>query len=110
MALQSGLYKVHFLTQAGEGNGVVVMQGGRLRGGDSLMYYVGTYSQEGNNLSAKIATDRHSTMPGMHPVFGMDRVIITISGTTEGDSAKMAGSAAEAPGVTFSANLTRLGD
>ena len=110
MSVRDGLYKVSFETPLGTGDGVVVLEGGKLLGGDSMMYYVGTYSQDGNKFSAEIATNRHSHSQGMQPVFGQDRVNITLQGVTQGDSAQMTGTAAETPGVSFQASLTRLGD
>lgn len=57
-----------------------------------------------------MATDRHSNTPGMVPVFGLDRVNISVTGTSSGDTAQLTGTAAEAPGVSFRATLTRLCD
>lgn len=110
MPLRDGLFKVSFQTPLGTGNGVAVLEGGKLRGGDSMMYYAGPYSQDGDKFSAKIATGRHSHVQGMSPVFGQDSVNIAVEGTTQGDSAQMTGTAAEVPGVSFQASLTRLGD
>jgi hypothetical protein len=110
MPIRDGLYKVSFQTQLGTGNGVVVLDGGKMRGGDSIMHYSGTYSQDGDKFSAKVVTGRHSNTPGMCSVFGMDHVNISVQGTAQGDSAQLRGTAAEAPGVTFQASLGRLGD
>ncbi len=110
MPLQNGLYKIEFQTQLGAGAGVVILHDGQLRGGDSMIYYVGTYKQEGDEFSAEVRTDAHSHPPDITPVFGRERVNITIKGTIQGTSAHLTGSAAEAPGVSFSAALTRLGD
>ena len=110
MPLQDGLYKVSFRTPKGTGDGVVVLADGKLRGGDSILYYTGDYSQDGNKFTAKVATNRHSHTPGMSPVFGQDRVNIAVQGTIQGDSAQLTGTAAEVPGVTFQASLTKLGD
>jgi hypothetical protein len=46
----------------------------------------------------------------MASVFGIDRVNITLKGTANGDSAKMTGTAREAPGVSFQATLTKIAD
>ena len=110
MSLRDGLYKVNFQTQLGAGDGVVVLEGGKIRGGDSIMYYAGTYSQDGDKFSAKLAIDRHSHTQGMNPVFGQDHVDITVHGTTQEDSAQVTGTAAGAPGVSFQASLTRIAD
>ncbi len=110
MPVRDGLYKVSFQTPLVAGNGVVTLVDGKLRGGDSIMHYSGTYSQDGDKFSATVVTGRHSSTQGMSSVFGKDHVNITLQGTTQGDSAQMSGTAAEVPGVTFQASLARLGD
>ena len=106
--MRDGIYKVQFQTQLGQGAGVVVLQGGKLRGGDSSIYYIGTYSQSGDQLTADVATDAHSS--GIGSVFGVDRAHIHLTGKVTGDAAQMTGTAREAPNVSFQAILTRIGD
>src|SRR4051794_892513 len=106
--LKDGLYKASFQTPMGAGAGVAYASGGKMWGGDSGIYYVGVYSQDGNQLTANVTTTRHTG--GMNSVFGVDRVHITLRGTVDGDTATMQGTAAEAPGVKFQAILTRLSD
>jgi hypothetical protein len=110
MPISNGLYKAHFRTPLGEGFGVVHLLDGKLRGGDSSIYYVGSYIQDGDQFSANIATDTHSVTPGIRPVFGKDQVNITVSGTVSGETVQMTGSAAEVPGVSFQSTLIRLCD
>jgi hypothetical protein len=88
----------------------VVLQGGKLWGGDEGLYYVGSYTEAGNQFSAKVSTDRHAKVPGLQSVFGKDRVNISLSGTTNGDVVNAKGTAVEAPGISFSATLTKLSD
>ena len=106
--LSSGLYKVGFQTPIGAGAGVVYLSGGRMWGGDTAIYYVGTYTQAGNQLTASVTTDRHTV--GLNSVFGADRVHISLHGTTEGNAAMMQGTAVEAPGISFQAYLTKISD
>ncbi len=86
------------------------MSGSQLRGGDSSIYYLGTYARNGNNIRAEVTTDAHTKVPGMQNVFGVDRVHITLQGEVRGDAIVFDGSAREAPGVPFQAILTRLAD
>lgn len=108
--MRDGLYKVQFETRLGAGAGVVFLQAGRLRGGDSSNIYVGTYSENGKLFTAQVRTDRHSNFPGLLPVFGVNPAHITLTGTSSGDSAEMTGAATESPGIAFQATLTRIGD
>ncbi|MGE0279264.1 MAG: GrlR family regulatory protein [Rhizobiaceae bacterium] len=106
--LTDGLYRVSFQTPMGMGAGVIVLSGGRMRGGDSSIYYVGTYSQAGDEFTASVATDRHTA--GLASVFGVDRVHISLRGRIKDGSVTMQGSAAEAPGISFQAMLMKLSD
>ena len=106
--MQNGLYKVEFKTPLGAGAGVVVLQDGKIQGGDSSMYYVGDYSESGQTFSARLEGKLHTNMPGLVSVFGVNHTHIKLSGQTSGDSAVMQGKADEAPTVQFQAKLTRI--
>lgn len=108
--MRDGLYKVQFQTPLGWGAGVVFAQGGKLWGGDAGLFYVGTYSQDGDKVTASVKTNRHTQNPGITSVFGRDQVTISLSGTSNGDAAKFNGKAPEAPNVAFTAELTRISD
>lgn len=110
VAMRNGLYKVMFQTPLGQGAGVVILRDGELRGGDSLMYYTGTYDETGNQFTATVKTDQHSSVPGMAPVFGKPRVTINITGQSQGDTLNATGRSPNAPGVGFQATLSRLCD
>ena len=47
---------------------------------------------------------------GLPSVFGVDNVDITLAGTNTDAAAQATGSAAQAPGVSFSVALSRLSD
>lgn len=103
-----GLYKVAFSTQFGAGDGVADIRGGQVRGGDSAMFYRGVFTENGTKFSAKVKSARHS--PGMLSVFGIDTANIVLDGVINGTTIDCQGTAAEAPGVTFKAHLTRISD
>lgn len=106
--MRNGLYRVHFETRIGGGGGVVTLNDGKVGGGDSAIYYVGTYSENGNQFTGEVLTDRHS--PGMPSVFGVDKLQISLKGTTDGDKAQITGTSQQAPGLTLHGTLTRLAD
>jgi hypothetical protein len=108
--MKDGLYKVHFQVPGNEGAGVVVLSGGIIRGGDSSIYYHGSYTTVGDQLNAEVKTDAHTKLPGMASVFGVDRVNITLNGKINGDTATLKGTAKEAPGLAFEAVLSRIAD
>ena len=108
--LSDGLYRVAFKTPLGAGTGVIYLRDGKLWGGDMALYYVGTYSQDGNEFQADVTTARHTDYPEIRSVFGIDRVHIILRGTATESAAKTTGSALEAPGIPFSAESNRLSD
>ena len=110
MSLRPGLYKVEFTTQIGTGAGMVVLDQGRLRGGDIAIAYLGTYTEDGDNFSADVQTRRHSSPPGVVSVFGDDDLEVQLKGTSSGTAINLEGSSQAAPGITFKAVLTHIGD
>jgi len=108
--MRNGLYKVAFRTPRGEGSGVVHLQDGKLHGGDSMQYYVGEYHAEGDHFRADVASKEHSRYPGMQSVFGVPTAHISLTGKFQGDTGTFDGTAREAPGVKFTATLTRICD
>lgn len=106
--MKNGFYAIDFGIPTGEGSGVLMLQDGILRGGDSSIFYVGNYTLDGDKLTADVVTYRHS---GMLPsIFGRDTVHIALEGSFSGQGATLAGSAKEAPGVTLNVKLKRIGD
>lgn len=103
-----GVFKVTFGTPLGSGAGVVTLSQGRISGGDSAIYYVGTYSQEGDRFVANVTTGRHTNDPSFQNVFGKDRVQIDVSGTIKGDAVDGRGQSPDAPGVSLTMSLSRL--
>jgi hypothetical protein len=106
--MRDGLYKVEFKTPLGAGSGVVHVQGGKLWGGDTGMFYVGSFTQSGDQISATVRTGRHTA--NSTSVFGQDRVEISLTGKASGDVADLIGQAPQAPNVRLSAVLTRISD
>lgn len=108
--MRDGLYKVQFRTPLGLGNGVVYAKDGKMWGGDSGMYYVGSYTDEGGKLHATVAIDRHVSVPGTISVFGVDKATINLVGNVSGNTIAAEGSSPQAPGVRFSASLAHISD
>lgn len=106
--MQDGLYRVRFTTPLGQGAGVLVLRDGRIQGGDSTMYYVGTFSLQGGQAKASVKAVQHTTEAGRSSVFGVSEATITLSGTANGGHARLVGTAVQAPGVRFEAELAML--
>ena len=104
-----GLYKVEFHTPLGAGSGVVHALGGRMWGGDAGIAYVGSYRVSDTKMTATVSTSRH-TQTGYGNVFGKDSVTISLEGTVNGNTITCAGTSPQAPGVNFTAKLTKISD
>jgi len=102
----NGFYKASFSTPLGAGAGVVSIEGNKISGGDSSMYYHGTVQLDGSKVTAQFSVNSHT--PGMQSVLGNSATTVTLTGETDGKSAVLKGSSRE--GVKLQAELTRLID
>jgi hypothetical protein len=103
LMLDDGIYSVHFETPAGQGDGVVVVTGDKIRGGDAAFAYFGSLEPTNNGFSVQIETKRHSQARAS--VFNMDSVHINLIGKSDGLNAVCTGTAVEVPGLIFKAVL-----
>jgi hypothetical protein len=106
--LENGNYSAWFRTQQGEATGVVVLNEGRVTGGDNVSSYSGSYFVDGDKFTAAISTWRHTQGPPS--VFGIDNVDLTLTGKSTPTTASCAGTAKQAPGLTFEATLIRIAE
>jgi len=106
--LENGKYSAWFRTALGEGTGVVTLKDGTITGGDTVLAYTGTYSQDGDVFTVDIATKRHS--PGQLSVFGIDNVDLKLGGKSVGRVASCRGTTRQAPAMAFEATLIRMAD
>jgi hypothetical protein len=114
--MQNGLYKAQFKTSGGErervGTGVVFVQDGKIRGGDSGMFYVGTLSKSGDDLNIQVECKPHVEITREKPlsVFGVDHLHLDLKGKVDGNGAIFTGHAKETPKLTLQAKLTKISD
>lgn len=108
--MKNGLYKIAFHTPIGLGFGVAYLKDGLIRGGDSSMYYTGKYQLNEGTITGSVLATVHSSEAHAGSVFGVDRVNISLKGTADDSGAKLEGTASEAPGITFQAQMTWLAD
>lgn len=108
--MREGLYKVEFHTVHGAGNGVIYATSGKLRGGNSGFAFIGSYSGTGNDMLARVSTQRHNDDPAVKPLFGTDMITLTLRGKENGDIVDFEGIALQLPGIRFKAVLIRIAD
>jgi len=85
-----GLYSIHLRMLDGvEGGltGVMLLNEGRILGGDASFYYIGSYTSENGRWKGQILNQEHTPARGENPVFGGHEVGIGFSGTCDGEGA-----------------------
>lgn len=110
MSFETGLYTVRFQIAGDEGAGVAYLANGKLRGGDSMMAYVGSYTESNGQLEADVRAYKHTSVAGMTSIFGVDQVDIHLSGNISGGNGSLTGTAPQAPGLTLQVKMQRLHD
>ena len=86
----NGLYSIHVRMLDGvEGGltGVMLLNDGRILGGDASFYYIGTYTSENGRWKGQILNQEHTPAMGENPVFGGHEVGIGFSGTCDDQGA-----------------------
>ncbi len=88
--IRNGLYSIHIRMLDGldGGNtGVMVLDRGRIRGGDAFFDYVGSYSSSDGRWKGALINHEHAPSRGAAPIFGGYEVGIGFSGTYTSDGA-----------------------
>ena len=67
--------------------GVMLLNGGRILGGDAFFYYLGTYTSESGRWKGQILNQEHTAAKGDNPIFGGHEVGIGFSGVCDGEGA-----------------------
>jgi len=100
------LWSVQFIADNNDyGAGVVVFENGRLYGGDSSYYYVGSYSVKDGVISAEILVTHYSG--ALNNILGpIEKVTWNVSGNIARDIFSVTGHAKEFPN-TVDVRLTR---
>jgi hypothetical protein len=85
-----GLYSIHIRLLDGlDGGltGVMLLNDGRILGGDASFYYIGTYTSENGRWKGQILNQEHTPSPGENPIFGGHEIGIGFSGTCDEEGA-----------------------
>jgi hypothetical protein len=97
--LAHGQYSVWFKANQGDGVGVITLSHGRITGGDKLVTYTGTYTEDGDRFTVSIKTRRHA--PGRLPLFQIDELDIELEGNSGGSVISASGRVKQVPGTPF---------
>jgi len=88
----NGLYSIHLRMLDGvEGGltGVMLLNDGRILGGDAFFYYLGTYTSEDGRWKGQILHQEHTPAKAENALFGGREVGIGFSGTCDERSARL---------------------
>jgi len=88
-----------------EGAGVMVLEAGRLFGGDSSFSFIGSYAVKGEKLLAKVRVKRHSEY--LPNIFGIEECDLVITGTAESTQLRLIGEVVGQPGAVIQILATR---
>ena len=101
------LWSVEFVSNVqGFGSGIVVLETGRVLGGDAQYFYVGSYVVEGGTIKATVTINHYSGPP--NTIFGQaNSVTLNFSGKPARDQFELQGSVAGNPALTIGVRFTR---
>jgi hypothetical protein len=88
----NGLYSVHIRMLDGiDGGltGVMLLNEGRILGGDAFFYYLGGYTSANGRWKGQILNQEHTPAKGEHPIFGGYEVGIGFAGSCDAQSAEL---------------------
>jgi hypothetical protein len=86
----NGLYSIHIRMLDGVDGGltgVMLLNEGRILGGDASFYYVGSYTSENGRWKGQILNQEHTAVMGENPIFGGHEVGIGFSGSCDAEGA-----------------------
>ena len=89
--IASGLYSIDIRRLdglAGGHTGVMLLQDGRILGGDAFFYYLGAYSSANGRWKGEFVNQEHTPAKSEHPLFGGYEVGIGFSGRCDADGAE----------------------
>lgn len=89
-AVVNGLYSLRLRLLDGiDGGltGVMLLNQGRILGGDAFFYYVGSYTSANGRWKGQILNQEHTPAKGDNPIFGGHEVGIGFSGVCDGEGA-----------------------
>jgi T3SS negative regulator,GrlR len=104
------LWSIGFITGQGSvGAGVVIFETGRVFGGDSSFYWVGTYHVKDGTLTGEVDVHRH--MEGLPFIFPeIDGGRIRFTGQIASPTMRLTGSLVNDPAHQIAVQFTRLAE
>jgi hypothetical protein len=114
--MKNGLYSIHVTLldgRVGKGSGVILFRDGKILGGDTYLFYTGSYTVKGDTFKGEVLVQRHtSPRSDDNPLFGGPAPVgIGVSGNFTDTRATMSGTALVGKASQiFGATLRKLAD
>ena len=107
--MDAGLYVSRFRTPLDDSSGVIVVDGDRVRGGDSAMYYIGEISGDDDAIKVRLEVRQHDD--SRQSVFGaVEAFTLVLTGRKKGADYVFEGRADRASSLRFEAVLSRVAE
>jgi hypothetical protein len=108
--VSDGLYSIAIEmsgAKRGHATGIVVLEDGRIMGGDSFFYYTGSYTLKAGKWRGDMIVNQHTEAPGLNLAFGGREVGCGFTGSYSAGAADIDGTALVGQtSVPFRAQLT----
>lgn len=105
------MWSVRFVTnQSSAGNGVIVLENGKIFGGDSSFTYIGNFEVKDGIISAEIRVKKYANVAGIHSISGSDDYILPLSGKINSDEMILSGSPSNNPNIDVAVEITRVAE
>jgi hypothetical protein len=105
----NGLWIVQFHGPQGNGGGIVVLIDGRVYGGDSGFYYLGSYELKDASFKGRVMVKNFDpALPNVLGIVGDFELLL--EGTVQGPSIVGTGALASAPNARIVVRLTKRSD
>lgn len=107
--MREGIYAVTFKGPAGDGHGMIVIQGNTIYGGDNAYWYKGTLAEDGASVRGEAHCEKHSNAASS--VFGSANSFdLVLEGNATNSSFSVEGSIANAPNMKITLNAKLVSD
>jgi hypothetical protein len=108
--MRDGLYRLRFQSARGWGSGVLYMAGGKVWGGDGVIFYTGAIAEADGMVELVVTTERHTANPAVQTIFGADNGRLVLRGAAGEGTLRLDGSPDDAPGLLIMTEMTWLTD
>lgn len=105
------MWSVRFVTnQSSAGNGVLVLENGKIFGGDSSFTYIGNFEVKDGIVRAEIKVKKYANVAGIHSISGSDEYILPLSGKLDRNEMTLSGKPSNNPQIDIVVRITRISE